>query len=89
MLQDFNKNGFCVIPNVYDVENQIDPILKDIQRIIQIVAEEHDVDAPCETPEEAMTKGIMAIAEANRSFAAEIYDAVKLSFCLKVLIFLK
>ena len=56
---------------------QIEPILKDIQRIIEIVAEENGVDAPCGTPDEAMTKGIMAIAAANRALAAEVYDAVK------------
>lgn len=77
MINSFYKKGYCLIPNFYDVGTQIDPILKDIQRIIEIVAEEHGVNAPCGTPQEAMTSGIMAIAEANRTWASEIYDAVK------------
>ena len=77
MMQNFTKDGYCLISDFYDVKTQIEPIQRDIQRIVAIVAEEHGVDAPCGNPHEAMTSGIMAIASANRAWAAEVYDAVK------------
>jgi len=77
MTQSFAKDGYCLISNFYDIESQIEPIQRGIQRIISLVAKEHGVQAPCDTPYAAMTDGIMAIASANRAWAAEVYDAVK------------
>ncbi|MDA8741693.1 phytanoyl-CoA dioxygenase family protein [Amylibacter sp.] len=77
MIQKFTKDGFCLMPSFYDVKTQINPILNDIHRIIILVAEKYKINASCDTPFEAMTKGIMTIKNANRDWAAEIYDAVK------------
>lgn len=77
MNGSFEADGYAVHPGFYDVESQIVPIQRGIQRIVALVADAHGVDAPCETPEQAMTDGIMAIFHANRSWAGEVYDAVK------------
>jgi hypothetical protein len=65
------------LPGFYDLETQIAPIQRGIQRIVALVAEAHGVEAPCDTPQAAMTEGIMAISAANRAWAGEVYDAVK------------
>jgi hypothetical protein len=77
MIKDFNDNGYIIIPGFFDIETQVKPIQRGIQRIIAMVADKYGVDAPCDTVELAMTKGIMAIAQSDRSRAAEVYDAVK------------
>ena len=77
MTADFQEQGYAVFPGFYDVEWQIKPIQTYIQRIIRMVAEKYGVDAPCATPHDAMTDGIMAIVAANRAWGGEVYDAVK------------
>lgn len=77
MIGDFEKDGYAILPGFYDAETQVEPIRAGIRRIVELVAEQHGVDAPCATPEEAMREGIMAIAAANRAWAGEVYDAVK------------
>ena len=77
MVKSFHKNGFILLADHFDVEKQIVPIRSGIRSVIQIVAEKYGVEAPCDTDEEAMTTGIAALAEANREYAGEVYDAVK------------
>jgi len=77
MTMDFQEQGFAIFPGFYDVASQVDPIKASIRRIIKLVADKYGVDAPCDTPHEAMTKGIMAIKAADRAWAGEVYDAVK------------
>ena len=66
-----------VIRGFYDVEREIRPIREGVQEIVRMVARRHNIDAPCHTPEQAMTQGYRAIAAADRNAASEIYDAVK------------
>lgn len=77
MIQEFEDKGYVAIRGFYEVDVQIAPILRGIRRIVELVAAKYHVDAPCATPQAAMTDGIMAIAAANRSWAGEVYDAVK------------
>ena len=77
MTPDFHTQGYTVLPGFFDEATQIAPIREGIRQIIAAVAEKHGVDAPCDTDEAAMTDGIMALVAADRSFAAEVYDAVK------------
>lgn len=74
---DFHDQGYTVLPDFFDEARQIAPIREGIRQIIEAVAERHGVDAPVDTVENAMTKGIMALVAADRSYAAEVYDAVK------------
>jgi len=77
MTPDFHENGYTVLPGFFDEATQIEPIRNGVREIIAAVAEKYDVEANCETAEAAMTQGIMALVHADRSFAAEVYDAVK------------
>ena len=42
--KEFFENGFLIIKNFYDVENEILPIQKSIYQIIDFVIERHSVD---------------------------------------------
>lgn len=77
LAEAFARDGFVVLPNFYDVETQIAPILVGIQQIVRLVAERHEIEVPDATPTEAMTRGMAALAKANRAWAGEVYDAVK------------
>lgn len=77
MTPEFNENGYVILPGFFDQENQIDPIRNGIHEIIVAVAQKHGVDGDFNTADAAMTNGIMALAHADRSFASEVYDAVK------------
>src|SRR5690606_8599651 len=46
-------------------------------RIIEALCRKYGVDAPTETPDEAMGPGYLALARANRAWGAEVYDAIK------------
>ena len=75
MVKSFQKNGFILLADHFDVEKQIVPIRDGIRGVIQIVAEKYGVEAPCDTNEEAMTIESRQLAEANREYAGEVYDA--------------
>ena len=75
--QDFARDGFVLLKGFYDTASEIRPIQLDIQRIVALVAAKHGVDAPCGSPEQAMSEGYLALARANRKFGSEVYDAIK------------
>lgn len=77
MTGNFETDGYTILPGFYDIEAQVAPIQRGIRRIVELVATQHGLEVPCNTPEEAMRDGIMAIAAANRAWAGEVYDAVK------------
>ena len=75
--ETFARDGYLVLPGFYDVQAQVAPIREGARAIVEALAAEHGVDAPCATAEEAMGPGLMALAKANRAYAGEVYDAVK------------
>lgn len=74
---EFADTGLTVVRGFYDVVTQIDPIREGARRVVELLAGKYGVDAPCATPEEAMTAGYTALIAANRAWGGEIYDAVK------------
>ncbi|HEX4198421.1 MAG TPA: phytanoyl-CoA dioxygenase family protein [Caulobacteraceae bacterium] len=76
-IECLNRDGFVVFPGFYDVEKDIAPIQRGIQRIVQLVAGKYGIDAPASNPDEAMKRGYPAIIAADRAHGEEIYDAVK------------
>jgi ectoine hydroxylase-related dioxygenase (phytanoyl-CoA dioxygenase family) len=77
LAQRFSQEGYFLNEAFYDYETEIKPIQHGIWDIISLVAEKYKIDAPVSTPEEAMTKGYLAIIAVNRKYGGEIYDAVK------------
>ena len=76
-IEGLERDGFVVFPGFYDIETEVAPIQRGIQRIVQLTARKYGIDAPASTPEEAMKKGYPALIAADRAYGGEIYDAVK------------
>lgn len=76
-FEDFTKNGFAILPQFYDLREDIEPIRESIRQIVELVARKYEVDAPVSTPDEALGAGYSAIVAVDRSYGHEIYDAVK------------
>lgn len=77
-IEGFNRDGLLIIPDFYDIENDIIPIQNDIYTIIGLVAEKYGIklDRPAFLPE-TFDNGYLDIIAINRSYGGEIYDAVK------------
>ena len=73
----FHDNGYLVLPGFYDYEAEIRPIQLAIQDLIRIIAEDAGIDAPCDTPEAALSNGVSALVANDRSLGGRLYDAVK------------
>lgn len=73
----FQNDGFVLLPEFYDIENEIAPIQEGIRQIVELSARRHGLKIACDTPLEAMTTGFMTLIAKDRSIGSEIYDAVK------------
>lgn len=76
-MDSFSKDGFVKIEGFYDLQEEVEPIRMGIRWIIERLCKKHGVSAPTGTPDEAMCQGYLALARANRTWAGEVYDAVK------------
>jgi ectoine hydroxylase-related dioxygenase (phytanoyl-CoA dioxygenase family) len=74
----FDRDGVVVLRGFYDVRSQIDPIRRDIWRIIGLVIERHGltIEQPAYTPE-SFDAAMMPLVAHDRRFGGEVYDAVK------------
>jgi hypothetical protein len=77
IAEEFRQNGFVLIRGFYDVDTEVAPIQAAIRDIVLAVAGRHGVSVPASTPLEAMTTGYRTLIGHDRSWGAEIYDAVK------------
>ena len=73
----FQRDGFILIRDFYNLQAQVRPIQEGVRVIVQLIAEKYGVDAPCATPEEAMSVGYPKLISVNRAWGGEIYDAIK------------
>ena len=73
----FREHGILLLKNFYDVKSQVAPILEGIRRIVELVCCKYQVEAPTDTPHQAMTEGFMALIQRDRAYGGEVYDAVK------------
>lgn len=77
LAEDFARDGYAIIRDFYHRETLIEPIREGIRVIVETLCRKYDVEAPTDTAEDAMGPGYMALAAANRTWGAEVYDAVK------------
>ena len=77
-IQSFNQEGYLIIPNFYDSEDEIIPIQKAVYDIIGIVAIKYGIkiDRPPFSPD-TFDEGYLEVIKVNRNYGGEIYDAVK------------
>jgi ectoine hydroxylase-related dioxygenase (phytanoyl-CoA dioxygenase family) len=76
-VERFQKDGFLLLEDFYDIETEIEPIQEGVRVIIELMARKHGVDGPYSTPEEAMSECYPKLIAINRAWGGEIYDAVK------------
>lgn len=74
----FYHEGYLVIPNFYDLENEIEPIQRNVYDIIGLIANKYCIEIVRPAfSSETFDDGYLDIIAANRSYGGEIYDAVK------------
>ena len=76
-FDEFSSNGYLVVPNFYDAQNDIAPIQEGVRQVIELICKKYNVDAPTHTALEAMTLAYPRIIAKNRSWGGEVYDAIK------------
>lgn len=77
-IEEFHENGFVLIKNYFDYENEIKPIQEAIYEIIGLVADKYNVTIPrpgCDI--ENFDAGYKELFHADRRYASIVYDAVK------------
>lgn len=79
-LDEIRENGFAILKGFYELESELVPILKDIHKIIGILAE----DKGCRTSEdripfsiESFDAGYQDLIDADRSYGGIVYDKLK------------
>ena len=78
LVEKFSCDGYVFLPDFYDVENEIYPILEDIYKIIGIVAKKYNIiinRRPVSL--DSFDDGYVDLIKINRRLGGEIYDAVK------------
>lgn len=73
----FKRDGYVILRGYYDRETLIDPIREGVRSIVAQLCEKYGVKAPLDTADEAMGPAYLALANANRAWGGEVYDAVK------------
>ncbi|MEW7007015.1 phytanoyl-CoA dioxygenase family protein [Lentilitoribacter sp. EG35] len=74
----FFEEGYVLLPNFFDLEEDIFPVLEGIHGVIQRVAQRHGICVdPTVFSVENFDANFQKILKLDRSFAAEIYDLVK------------
>ena len=76
-IEQFDRDGYVILPDFYDLENEIKPIQEGIRVVIELMARKHGIVGSFETAQEAMSQCYPKIIALNRAFGGEIYDAVK------------
>lgn len=77
-IQKFQREGFLVIKDFYDLEQQILPIQRGIHQVIGQVFKRHALrDHRGPFVAENFDEGYQDLIRINRSFGGEVYDAVK------------
>jgi hypothetical protein len=75
--EQFECEGYTVLRGFYDRKTMIEPIREGVRRIVADLCQKYGVEAPTDTPDEAMGPGYLALAAADRSWGGEVYDAIK------------
>jgi hypothetical protein len=77
-VEQFHRDGFLILRGFYDLQRQLEPIQRDIHRIIGIMIQKYrlPIVQPPFQPE-TFDAGYQALIQHDRKIGAEVYDAVK------------
>lgn len=77
-IEFFNREGYLIIPNFYDLDKEIKPIQSAIYEIIGLVADKYEIKIDRSSFLSAtFDQSYLEIIAKNRNYGGEIYDAVK------------
>jgi len=77
-LLKLKEDGFVIIENFFDVENEIKPILFDIYRIIGLFIKKYNLEINQGAFSiDTFDQGLVEISKVNRKIVSEIYDVIK------------
>jgi hypothetical protein len=77
-IELFNREGYLIIPDFYDLEEEIRPIQSDIYDIIGLVADKYEIRIDRSAfSQESFDQCYLDVIAKDRSYGGEIYDAVK------------
>lgn len=77
-VDSFQRDGYLIIPDFYDLTDEIIPIQRDIYEIIGLVADKYGIKiSRNDFSTDTFDEGYLDIIAANRACGGEIYDAVK------------
>ena len=75
--RDFLKQGFVIVPAFYDLEADIVPVQREIHTVIDIVRRKYGLPYAAAFAPGDFDGGWSELIARNRSYGAEVYDAVK------------
>lgn len=77
-IETFESNGYLIIKDFYDINNDIFPIWKDVYEIIGILIDKYNLNIERKPFNgQNFAQGYTEIISHDRKFGAEVYDAVK------------
>jgi Phytanoyl-CoA dioxygenase (PhyH) len=78
-IENFNRDGFLIIKNFYDMKTEIEPIQYGIYQIIKIMINKYQLNIKQIEPfkSEKFDTGYQELISYNRKIGGEIYDGVK------------
>jgi hypothetical protein len=77
-IHNFQRDGFLLIKDFYDLERDIVPIQKGIHKVIGQVLKRHSLqDTRGPFIPEHFDEGYQDLIKVNRNYGSEVYDAVK------------
>lgn len=77
-VEQYHRDGFLILRGFYDLKTEIEPIQRDIHKIIGIVIQKHGLPiAQAPFHPETFDASYQPLIAHDRRLGAEIYDAVK------------
>ena len=77
-LEDFARDGYLFLPDFYDLQRDIEPVQEGIYRLIGEVADRHAITLSRPSfSHENFDGAFLDLIAVDRSYGAEVYDAVK------------
>lgn len=77
-IEEFNREGFLLLPHFYDLETDIRPIHFFIHSLLGILIRKYDLPIPQKPfQSECFDDGYQALLAHDRRIGGEVYDAVK------------
>jgi len=77
-ILELKNEGFTIIKNFYDLDEEINPIKKGIRKILDLMVKKYNIDMPkLEFNVDNFDYGYKELISKDRKYGGEVYDAIK------------